>query len=144
MNNQPLVVERTYDAPVSRVWQAITNIEQMRQWYFDIADFRPELGFEFQFSGCSDNEEFIHHCRVTAVIPEKKISHTWVYEGHEGSSEVTWELFPEGDKTKLVLTHTGLESFPNKPDFAVSSFSAGWNDILGRSLKEFVEKELVS
>ena len=144
MNSEPLIVERTYDASVGKVWKAITDLAQMRQWYFDLSAFRPEVGFEFQFTGESDCKSYIHHCRVTAVIPERKISYTWKYEGFEGNSEVSWELFPEGDKTRLVLTHTGLESFPDKPDFAVSSFTDGWNHILGKSLKEYVENIAVS
>jgi len=55
---------------------------------------------------------------------------------------VTFELFPEGNKTKVKLTHKGLESFPvtaNK-DFAKENFMEGWNYIIGTGLKEFVEK----
>src|ERR1043165_4556001 len=137
MNNTPLVVERTYDAPVSKVWQAITDLDHMRQWYFNIAAFRPEVGFEFEFNGEDDCNVYVHHCRITAVISEQKICHTWAYEGYGGHSEVCFELFPEGEKTRLKLTHTGLETFPDKPSFAVSSFSAGWNEILGKNLKEY-------
>ena len=55
---------------------------------------------------------------------------------------MTFELFPEGNKTKVKLTHKGLESFPvtaNK-DFAKENFIEGWNYIIGTGLKEFVEK----
>lgn len=56
---------------------------------------------------------------------------------------MTFELFEEGDKTRLKLTHEGLETFPaDKPDFARESFAAGWTQIVGSSLKEFVEKQL--
>ncbi len=92
-----------------------------------------------QFNGESDCAVCIHHCRVSSVIPEKKLSYSWSYEDYEGNSEVSWELFPEGEKTRLVLTHTSLESFPDKPDFAVACFSGGWNHILGKSLKEYLE-----
>jgi uncharacterized protein YndB with AHSA1/START domain len=111
----------------------------MRQWYFDLPDFKPEVGFEFQFTGGTETKKYLHLCNVTNVIPERKLSHTWRYDGYEGSSEVTWELFPEGDNTHVKLTHTGLETFPPIADFAVSNFSMGWNEILGKSLKDFVE-----
>lgn len=141
MKNEPFIIERTYNAPADKVWKAITNKEQMRQWYFDLADFRAEPGFEFQFEGGPDDRKYVHKCRVTEVVPGKKLQYSWRYEGYEGNSFVTFELFPEGDKTRLKLTHEGLETFPmNNPDFAKKNFAQGWNDIIGTSLKDFVEK----
>jgi uncharacterized protein YndB with AHSA1/START domain len=116
----------------------------MRQWYFDLADFKAETGFEFQFEGGPDDRKYLHKCRVTEVVPGKKLQYSWRYEGFEGNSFVTFELFPEGDTTRLKLTHEGLESFPqNNPDFAKKNFMAGWTDIIGTSLKEFVERIVV-
>jgi len=141
MKNEPFIIERTYNAPADKVWKAITNKDQMRQWYFDLADFKAEPGFEFQFEGGPDDRKYLHKCRVTEVVPGKKLQYSWRYEGYEGNSFVTFELFPEGDKTRLKLTHEGLETFPmNNPDFAKKSFMQGWNDIIGTSLKDFVEK----
>ena len=143
MQNEPLIVERTLNAPVSRVWHAITDNEQMKKWYFKLPDFEPRVGFEFSFNGQgSKGEKYMHNCRITAVEPEKKLSYTWAYDRYPGNSEVSFELFPEGEKTLVRITHTGLESFPqDTPDFGVESFSKGWNHILGISLKNFVEKE---
>ncbi len=60
---------------------------------------------------------------------------------YQGNSTVTFELFEEGDKTRLKLTHEGLETFPeHKKDFAKESFTEGWTYITGTSLKAFVEK----
>jgi uncharacterized protein YndB with AHSA1/START domain len=141
MKNEPFIIERTYNAPAHKVWEAITNKDQMRQWYFDLADFRAEPGFEFQFEGGPDDRKYLHKCRVTEVVPGKKLQYSWRYEGYEGNSFVTFELFPEGDKTRLKLTHEGLETFPmNNPDFAKKNFMEGWNQIIGTSLKDFVEK----
>lgn len=83
----------------------------------------------------------MHLCVVTQVVENKKLAYTWRYDGYEGNSEVTFELFEEGEKTRLKLTHTGLETFPqNNPDFAPASFAAGWTEITGKMLKEFVEQ----
>ena len=134
-------IEKTYNAPAAKVWRAITDKDQMKQWYFDIAEFKPEVGFEFQFAGQGgEGQKYLHLCRITEVIPEKKLSHTWQYDGLPGSSVVTWELFSEGDSTRVKLTHEGLESFAgNGPDFAVENFTKGWTHIVGKGLKEFVE-----
>jgi uncharacterized protein YndB with AHSA1/START domain len=140
MKAEPFVIERTFDAPADRVWEAITVKEKMKQWYFDIADFQPKVGAEFTFDGGSERETYTHLCRVTEVVPGKRIAYTWRYKNYPGESKVTWELFPEGDKTRLKLTHEGLETFPqDRPDFAKKSFEAGWTEIVGKLLKEFVE-----
>ena len=49
MDDKLVVMERSYDAPSQKVWDALTNVEQMRKWYFNVSDFKPEVGFEFEF-----------------------------------------------------------------------------------------------
>lgn len=141
METAPFTIERTYRAPVEKVWAAITDKDQMREWYFDLAEFKPEVGFEFEFYGGSEEEQYMHKCRITAVEVGRKLAYSWRYENFPGSSVVTFELFPEGDNTRLKLTHEGLETFPaDKKDFARSSFTAGWTEIIGTALKNYVEK----
>ncbi len=140
---KPLLIERTYNAPVKKVWKAITDNNEMKLWYFDIADFKPEEGFEFSFEGeGKEGEKYMHLCKVTEVIPEKKLSHSWRYDGFTGNSLVTFELSAEGEKTKLLLTHSGIETFAVTASnaFARENFAEGWNYITGTSLKQFVEK----
>ena len=143
MSATPFTIERIYDAPVKKVWKALTDSDQMKQWYFDIPGFRPEVGFEFQFYGeGKTGEKFLHLCKVTDAVENKKLRHSWRYEGYEGTSFVTWELFDEGGKTKVKLTHEGLETFPVTANnaFAKANFEEGWTYITGISLKEFLEK----
>jgi uncharacterized protein YndB with AHSA1/START domain len=136
-----VVLERTFDAPVDRVWKALTDVDQMREWYFDLKEFRPEVGFEFGFVVEHEGNTYDHRCKVTKVIRQKKIAYTWRYEGHEGNSLVTIELSPEGDKTRLKLTHEGLETFPKTPAFARENFEKGWTAIIGTELKQIVERK---
>jgi len=145
MNKEPFVIERTFNAPASKVWKAITDNNDMKKWYFDLPEFRPEVGFEFQFHGGKpDGKQYLHLCRVTEVQSGKKLTYSWRYDGYEGNSFVTFELFPEGDKTKLKLTHAGLETFPAEvDDLKRENFAAGWTSILDKSLKDFLEKQSV-
>ena len=114
----------------------------MKHWYFDLPSFEPVPGFEFEFNAGEKGKEYLHKCKVVEAIPKSKLSYTWRYEGYEGNSTVTFELFEEGDKTRLRLTHEGLETFPrNNPDFAKESFMQGWTYILGTSLKKILEKQ---
>ncbi|MEO8413165.1 MAG: SRPBCC domain-containing protein [Ginsengibacter sp.] len=140
MTQESFIIERIYKASVDIVWKAITDKDQMKEWYFDIASFKPEVGFEFQFTGGTPEKNYLHLCKITEVIIAKKLSYSWRYDGYPGISFVTFELFAEGDTTRLRLTHAGLESFPAEPDFTKENFAAGWNHIIGTGLKEFVEK----
>ena len=138
---EAVVIERTFNASVARVWKALTDADEMRQWYFDLKEFKPEVGFEFEFTVEHEGMKYDHRCKITEVIPQKKLAYTWRYEGHEGNSLVTFELFADGDKTRLKLTHEGLETFPKLPSFARENFMAGWTEIIGSSLKKFLEKD---
>lgn len=138
----PVIVERVYDAPAEKVWQAITDKQQMKEWYFDFKEFKPEVGFEFTWYGDDGKTKWLHAGKITEVVPGKKISYTWSYPGYAGESEVTFELFRDGNKTRLKLTHTGLETFPaDVPSFKPENFIAGWTEIIGTLLKNFLEKK---
>src|SRR5439155_11999487 len=98
---EAVVFERTFNAPVAKVWRALTDVEEMRQWYFDLKEFRPEVGFEFEFTVEHEGMTYHHLCKITEAIPQKKIAYTWRYKGEPGNSLVTFELFPEEEKTRL-------------------------------------------
>jgi len=142
MNDGAFVIERTFNAPVAAVWKAITDKDEMKKWYFDLPDFRAEVGFEFHFSGGPEDRVYRHVCTITEVVVGQQLTYSWRYEGYEGVSYVTFELFAEDGKTRVKLTHAGLETFPaNNPDFARGSFEMGWTDIIGRSLKGYLKRE---
>lgn len=140
MKTGPVIIEQTFNAPIAKVWKTVTNKDDMKKWYFDLPEFNPEVGFEFTFTGGKDGRDYLHICKITEVIPCKKLKHSWKYDGYEGLSYVSFELFDEGAITKLKLTHEGLETFPqNNPDFAKQNFEDGWNSIIGKSLKAYIE-----
>jgi uncharacterized protein YndB with AHSA1/START domain len=141
MKEEPFVIERTFNAPVEKVWNAITDKDQMKQWYFDLAEFKPEVGFEFQFYAGDKKKQWLHICKITEVIKEKKLTYSWRYDGYSGISYVTFELFPVEGTTRLKLTHAGLENFPGDtvPELKKENFAEGWNNIINISLKDFLE-----
>jgi uncharacterized protein YndB with AHSA1/START domain len=141
MKNNLVIVEEIVNASIEQVWQAITEKDKMKQWYFQLEEFTATIGFEFKFSGEGHKgEKYIHICKVIEVIPNKKLQYSWTYENHKGYSLVTFELFEEKNSTRVKLTHEGLETFPQgNPDFAIESFTEGWRAIIGISLKQFVE-----
>jgi uncharacterized protein YndB with AHSA1/START domain len=144
---EPVVIERTFNAPVARVWKALTDVDEMREWFLPCwrqddwsgPKFKPEVGFEFEFVVEKEGSNYHHLCKVVEVIPQKKIAYTWRYKDQPGNSLVTIELCSAGERTHLKLTHTGLETFPKTPMYARKNFEAGWTAIIGTELKQFVE-----
>jgi len=141
-NDEPIIVEQTFNTSMDAVWKSITEIDQMRQWYFEnIPAFKPEVGFETQFNIQSQNRNFLHLWKVTEVVPLKMITYNWKYENYPGDSFVMFELFKQNNMTKLRLTHQVQESFPEDiPAFTRESGVAGWTYFIRKSLKEFLEK----
>lgn len=137
-----VVVKQKIEAPVDQVWDAITDKAKMKEWYFDIPDFELGLHKEFNFYEPGDACKFHHHGEILELIPNEKLKHTWSYpEFSKEKTIVRWELEPDGDGTIVTLTHKGIENFDHLgADFSHNNFEAGWNELVTKSLKEFVEK----
>ena len=142
MKNQVIVLERVFNSSPAKVWKALTDKDEMKSWYFDLADFKAEVGFTFQFiGGPSPEKQYLHLCEITEVIPLKKLTYSWRYDGYPGKSFVTFELHEQEEKTLLKLIHKGLGTFASEnPDFAIHNFEEGWDEIINKSLKEYLEK----
>ena len=144
MNAEPVTYEKTFQVPVSRLWKAFTDETEMKKWYFDISGFRAEVGIEFQFFGGIEERQYRHICRITEVIPERKIAYSWRYDGYAGNSIVTFEFADDNGNSILRLTHAGLETFPqDNLDFDRRSFEAGWHEIINGSLTKYLGKQSV-
>ena len=142
MNTDPIVVEQIYNAPIALVWKAITEKDQMRQWFFEaMTEFEPAVGFETQFDVECEGQIFPHQLKVTEVVPEEKIVYGWRYGGFPGDSSVTWELSESSDGTKLMLSHRGQETFAqDNPIFSREAGEAGWGYFLHDSLKAYLAR----
>ena len=99
--------------------------------------YQPKPFFVFGFT--NDGSAYQKEWKVTKLTKGQKLAHTWAYKGYSGSSELSFELFPEGAKTKLKITHTGLESFPDNSHFARHRFEWGWG-LISDTLKAYVAK----
>ena len=134
----PLIKEFSYKVPIEKVWQALTDTNKMKKWYFpQLQTFEPIIGFHFEFD--QGNEEYQKEWIVTQVVEGKKLGHSWAYKGYPGKSEVIFDLVAEGNKTKLKVTQTDLESFPNHPHFKRERFEWGWDNLLGQNLRHLLE-----
>ena len=130
-----VIIVRRIKAPPARVYAAITQPEQMMQWWGPDAgptlsvqaDVRPGGRFSIVFrllNGQEHNPTGVY----LEVVPDKKLVFTWEWAGMpERESRVTFLLQPIAGGTELTLTHEGL------PDAeACRSHEAGWSGLLDK------------
>lgn len=130
-----VTIVRRIKASPSKVWAAITQPEQMIQWWGPdagptldvVADVRPGGRFSVVFrllSGEEHNPTGIYR----EVIPEQKLTFTWDLPGaEEPESLVTFLLKPVDGGTELTLRHEHL------PDEAArESHEQGWSGLLDK------------
>lgn len=124
--------ERRLAAPVETVWRWLTEPELRRQWFMT-GPIEPRVGGTIGFTvdhGNLSTEEVGYperyakmqgisfEERITVFDPPRVLAFTWD-EGKEGTA--TFELFPEGEATRLVFTHRGITG-PGP----MANFGGGW------------------
>jgi uncharacterized protein YndB with AHSA1/START domain len=145
-------LERLLDAPVETVWRYLTVAELRSQWFMGGTDAKANGEFDLVVDHDNLSSDDVpypesYECFKGTVWTEKvvrfeppRLLATTFQGGKNGS--VTYELFPEGGKTRLVLTHSGIVSPVGGQDFG-----SGWNSHLtvlaeklaGRGVKNFWE-----
>jgi uncharacterized protein YndB with AHSA1/START domain len=141
-SSQPIVVEQLFAVPTHVVWDAITNRDQMVQWFFsDIPEFRPEAGFKTEFNVSTGVRDFYHLWTITEAVPGRKIVYDWRYKNLPGVGKVTFDIIEQGQQSLLRITNEGLESFPKDiPEFARESCEGGWKYFIQGNLKAYLER----
>lgn len=140
--NTPITVQFKINAPVEKVWKALTDKNEMKNWYFDIPDFELEVGKQFNFYEPGDEKKYHHQGEILEIIPHQKVKHSWTYpEFSNGKSIVTWEIQPDDKETIVTLIHENIDAFNDLGEnFSRESFTEGWNGIIGQSLRQYLEK----
>jgi len=136
----PIIVEQFFDSTIQKIWNALTELEQMKIWFFNNIDsFEPKVGFRTQFVIQNENRTFTHLWKITEVIQERKISYNWKYKEYTGDSDVTFELIAKQDGVLLRVTHLVLKGFPkNIPEFEPENGLAGWQYFIQKNLKKYL------
>ncbi|MEO0570542.1 MAG: SRPBCC domain-containing protein [Bacteroidota bacterium] len=137
----PVIVEQTFNTPIQKVWNALTVLDEMVQWFFpNIPEYSAEIGFTTEFIVDSGERSFPHLWKVLEVIPQKKMVQEWRYEGYPGLCTVAFELQEKEGQTLLAVTSTVLEDFPdNIPEFRRDSCLAGWQYFIQQNLKQYLD-----
>lgn len=136
-----IMIKKKINAPIEKVWKALTDKNEFASWYFDIADFEAEVGQSFDFYEPGEEKKYLHTIEIIEAIPNQKLKHSWFYPTFSDEKTfVTWDLESDGNGTFVTLTHEGTEKLKDLGEgFAKESFTQGWNEIIGQSLKLYME-----
>lgn len=123
-----------------RVWQALTDPAEMPRWFFpEISAFEPTVGARTSFVVVSGGRSFDHRWKVLEAQPGKSLVLGWRYQGHAGNSRVAFDLGAGGQGTRLRVTHTVTEDFPDGvPEFTREACHGGWVYFLQERLPAFL------
>ena len=123
-----LVRDILIDASPETIWPFLVEPERHVEWLGTVADLDARPGGQYRVLVGGQHQSVGEYVEV---VPFERVVFTfgWDQEGNPitpGSSQVEIALLPEGDKTRVRLTHTGI------PADAVSDHTGGWDHYLGR------------
>jgi uncharacterized protein YndB with AHSA1/START domain len=145
--SETLVIERTFQAPATAVFDAFTHEDVLRRWWHArTAWTTPEASVDLRVGGAlrvvrrdTDGDSHGGGGHYTAVERPHRLAFTWTWDRSEEARETLIEIaFVEsGGATTVTFTHSNL------PDEAtVRDHEDGWNgcfDNLERTLAEAEE-----
>jgi uncharacterized protein YndB with AHSA1/START domain len=107
----------TIDAPVEKVWTALTTPELIKTWFFGVdTETDWEAGSSIVHRGEWQGKPYEDRGEILKIDPPRLLVHThWsdtsgLPDRPENYQEVTWALKQEGPKTKLTVTERNLPS----------------------------------
>ena len=114
------------------VFKAITDPNDLSNWFADQAILEPEVRGKVKFSFYKDSKmgrtkrdiDYFPEGTIIEFVPNKKISYTWEHLNIPDFPKtiVMWELKEiENNQTQLTLTHTGF-----KMDEMLKQHDEGW------------------
>ena len=151
MNDLTIRQEIIIEASIQNVFKAITDADQLTQWFPDVTILEPKEGGNVQFTFLKDkldkSDKHIHKLdkdhkvigKITKIVPNKELSYTWRHQNIPDFPEtiVSWHLEQlDENKTKLILTHSG---FTDKDNNEYDSHNEGWSWFIIR-LQNYVTK----
>jgi uncharacterized protein YndB with AHSA1/START domain len=110
------------------VWELLVDPAKSGAWMGRQSWSEPHVGGAYRVEVIPGHIASGEYLEVEAP---RRLVHTWGWEGNPdvppGSSTVEYELLPEGNGTRVRLTHRGL---PNAE--SIESHAHGWDHYLGR------------
>ena len=118
--------EAVYPHPPERVWRALIDPSELAVWLMP-TDFAPEVGRSFVLE--TGDEIGTIHGEVLEIDEPRLLRCRW--SGVFGDTEVSFELFPEAEGTRLRVRHDG---WGEPPAAERAGFDDGWKQKLTQDL----------
>ena len=130
-----IIKEFTTPARPERVFNALTQQDEIAQWWTDDLSIKPEVGFvaEFRFQKWGAGTL---RFEIAELHEGENIS--WISRNGPPAwldTSVTWQLIPIQEGTRLVFTHEGFHLVNE----TYEATRKNWEYFLG-SLKSYLEK----
>jgi uncharacterized protein YndB with AHSA1/START domain len=93
--------------PVEVVWEALTDASSISDWLMATDDFRPEIGARFRMKTGNLSASGWVEAEVLELDPPRRMVWSWTAARNAAPTSVTFELVPDGEGTRLTLTHAG-------------------------------------
>ena len=122
--------ERRLAGPPEKIWAALVEPKGLARWMQADARVEPHLGGRFRLG--LDYGRVAMEGTITAWAPPSLLEYSWTETEANGDSLVRFELYPEPDGCRLVLTHI------LKAGGDLVGFAEGWHwhlDALDRALE---------
>ena len=128
--NDKIVKEHQFAHPISKIWDAITLESEISTWFIP-ADFKAEQGYNYTFKHEVGDDCTTINGKILTVNPTSELVYTWVVEGTDIITTVSWKLEANEGGTFLILEHTGISNFPGESAVEMfNSFSGGWDNCI--------------
>ena len=135
-------VEIDINASASEVWDALTNPEIIKQYFFGtdaISDWK--AGSSLQFKGSWEGKEYLDKGIILEVVQEKLFRYNYLssFSGLEDKQEnyanISYALTAGAGRTKLVVTQDNIAT-----EDACTHSKQNWKYIL-EGMKKLIEKK---
>lgn len=125
--------ETEIDAPVHRVWQVLTDPDELNRWIATQANVQLEKGGQYNLGWVQDGVDY-GAAQIIDIIPEQKIAIENPPGMFPNPTVVTWEMKENNGKTWLTFTHSGFDAEQD-----VSGLYTGWRNFVNwvRSVSEY-------
>jgi len=119
-------LDHYYPHPPAAVWKALTDPELHARWWA-AGDVRPIVGHRFELDMGPWGKQ---PCEVVAVEPERLLRYR--FSVGRLDTFLDWRLAPEGEGTRLTLTHEGFDLDSPMGRQAFEGMKPGWPKVLAR------------
>lgn len=121
--------------PPERVWQAIADRTALAEWMYP-NDFEPRVGHQFTFRVPPKPEVgfdgLVVRCKVLECTPPSRLVFSWSVDGPVANTQVSFQLEPDGDGTRLFFEHSGFDLAHPFGNQAFKGAEFGWAKMLGQ------------